>query len=308
MALSLSELKKSSGRKAIDQLNKQLADMNPKGREDDNRIWKPTRDKSGNGYAVIRFLPAPKGEEIPFVRIWHHGFKGPTGKYYIENSLTTLGKDDPCSEMNKKLWNSGIEKNKKIVSEGKDATKRRLKYIANIYVIKDTGNPENEGKVMLYEFGAKIFQKINDAMNPKFEDQKAINPFDLWEGANFKVRIATVKNYPNYDESGFDPAGPLFDDDDKIEQVWAQEYPLQPFLAEDKFKSYAQLEKLLAAAMGNIAQIVSEGIESAAGPDDRESPPFDEDEPRAAKPVAAKKEENSWTPCWPNWTPATWRS
>jgi hypothetical protein len=186
-------------------------------------------------------LPAPTGEEMPFVRIWDHGFQGPTGLWYIENSLTTLNQDDPVSEFNSKLWNSGVEADK----EQARKQKRRLKYTANIYVVKDPGNPENEGKVFMYQFGKKIFDKLNDLMNPTFEDEEPTNPFDLWEGANFRLKIRQFEGYPNYDKSEFDPASPLSDDDAELERIWKEEHSLQELVGPGNFKSYAELKTKL---------------------------------------------------------------
>lgn len=243
MALTdFSSLKKNR-KNTLDKLNSQLEKIAKPSYQDPNegKFWKPTRDKAGNGFAVIRFLPAPQGEEMPFVRIWDHGFQGPTGLWYIENSLTTLGQDDPVSEYNSKLWNSGIEADK----EQARKQKRRLKYIANVYIVKDSANPENEGKVFMYQFGKKIFDKLNDLMNPSFEDETPVNPFDLWEGANFRLKIRQFEGYPNYDKSEFDPASPLFEDDAELERVWTQEHPLQELLEPKNFKSYADLKTKL---------------------------------------------------------------
>jgi len=209
--------------------------------EADDRYWSPTVDKAGNGYAVIRFLPAGEGEDVAWVRFWDHGFKGPTGRWYIENSLTTLNQPDPVAEMNSKLWNSGNDKDKEIAR----ARKRRLSYIANIYVVKDPAHPENEGKVFLFKFGKKIFDKINEKMNPEFEDEKPTNPFDLWAGANFKIKIRKVEGYRNYDKSEFEEPAPLLDDDDDMEAIWKSEHSLAELVAPDKFKSYDELKKRL---------------------------------------------------------------
>jgi hypothetical protein len=224
-------------------LNSQLEKISSKSYQDPNagKFWKPTRDKAGNGFAVIRFLPAPQGEEMPFVRLWDHGFQGPTGLWYIENSLTTLNQDDPVSEFNSKLWNSGVESDKDQARK----QKRRLKYTANIYVVKDSGNPENEGKVFLYQFGKKIFDKLNDLMNPTFEDEDPTNPFDLWEGANFRLKIRQFEGYPNYDKSEFDPASPLSDDDADLERIWGEQHSLEEIVSEKNFKSYAELKTKL---------------------------------------------------------------
>ncbi len=233
---------KSSSKQSLEKLSEELAKVSNNAPQQqngpDDRLWKPSVDKAGNGYAVIRFLPAPSNEDVPFVRIWDHGFQGPSGQWYIEKSLTTLGMKDPVSEYNTMLWNSGIESNKDLVRK----YKRRLSYYSNIYVIKDPGNPENEGKVFLFKYGKKIFDKLNDLMNPEFEDEKPINPFDLWTGANFKLKIRNVEGYRNYDKSEFDAPGPLQDDDSQLEKIWKSEYPLQEYLDPSQFKSYDELK------------------------------------------------------------------
>jgi hypothetical protein len=227
----------------LSKLNSQLEKISTKSYSDPNagKFWKPTKDKAGNGFAVIRFLPASAGEEMPFVRVWDHGFQGPTGLWYIENSLTTLNQDDPVSEFNSKLWNSGVESDKEVARK----QKRRLKYTANIYIVKDPGNSDNDGKVFMYQFGKKIFDKLNDLMNPTFEDETPINPFDLWEGANFRLKIRQFEGYPNYDKSEFDPAGPLLDDDEALEAVWKQQHLLQELVSESNFKTYTELKTKL---------------------------------------------------------------
>jgi len=247
MTSSFADLKrarKTSLETLISETNKLNSPGENQNRDDDN-FWKPTVDKAGNGYAVIRFLPAPGGEDLPWVRMFNHGFQGPGG-WYIENSLTTIGKKDPVSEHNTMLWNSGIESNKDIVRK----QKRRLNYIANIYVVSDPSAPENEGKVFLYKFGKKIFDKINDMMNPQFQDEQPVNPFDLWEGANFKLKIRQVEGYRNYDKSEFDRAEPLLDDDDKLESIWKSEHSLQEFLSPSNFKSYEELQAKLNRVLG----------------------------------------------------------
>ena len=243
MAQSFDALKKSRS-SSLDKLNQQLDKMSSKSYSDPNegKFWKPTRDKAGNGFAILRFLPAPSGEDMPFVRIWDHGFQGPTGLWYIENSLTTLSQDDPVSEYNSKLWNSGIESDKDQARK----QKRRLKYVANVLVLKDSGNPANEGKVFMYSFGKKIFDKLNDLMNPQFEDETPVNPFDFWEGANFRLKIRQFEGYPNYDKSEFDAPSALFDGDDgQIEAVWNQQHSLQEVIDPKNFKSYHELKEKL---------------------------------------------------------------
>ena len=206
----------------------------------DERLWKPEVDKAGNGYAVIRFLPAPDGEDLPWVKMYSHAFQGPGG-WYIENSLTTLNQKDPCSEFNTSLWNSGVESDKQIARN----QKRKLAFYSNIYVVKDPANPENEGKVFLYKFGKKIFDKIMGAMQPEFEDESPLNPFDFWQGADFKVKIKKVAGYWNYDSSEFAAAAPLLKDDDALEQLWKKEYSLSEIVAADQFKTYDELKKRL---------------------------------------------------------------
>ena len=240
--MSFDALKKNRS-KSLDKLNAQLEKISSKSYSDPNegKFWKPTRDKAGNGFAIIRFLPAPQGEEMPFVRIWDHGFQGPTGLWYIENSLTTINQDDPVSEYNAKLWNSGLESDKEIARK----QKRRLKYVANVYIVKDGGNPENEGKVFLYSFGKKIFDKLNDLMNPQFEDEAPVNPFDLWEGANFRLKIRQFEGYPNYDKSEFDAPSALSDDDSELERIYNAEHSLQELIDPKNFKSYNELKAKL---------------------------------------------------------------
>ena len=244
MAASSQALRKNSA-SALNKLTEELSKLNSNAPQEDERFWKPTVDKAGNGFAVIRFLPAPAGEDVPFVRIWDHAFKGPGG-WYIEKSLTTLGEADPVSEYNMELWNTGLESNKKIVRD----QKRRLSFVSNIYIVKDTANPENEGRVFLYRYGKKIFDKLNAAMHPEFEDEKPLNPFDLWEGANFKLKIRKVEGYQNYDKSEFDTPGSLLADDDALEGVWNKEHPLQPFLARSEFKTYDQLKARFYKVLG----------------------------------------------------------
>jgi hypothetical protein len=244
---SLSDLRKSRG--GFDSLMKEvekIANPQSESRGADDRYWQPEVDKAGNGYAVIRFLAPPKGEELPWVRIWNHGFQGPAGKWYIENSLTTLGKADPVSEYNTELWNSGSEANKEIARK----QKRKLSYVTNILVVKDPAHPENEGKVFLYKFGKKIFDKIKDIAEPQFEDEKPINPFDFWEGANFKLKIRNVEGYRNYDKSEFDGVSSISENDDEIEKIWSKQHSLVQFLEEKHFKSYDELKKKFEMVMG----------------------------------------------------------
>jgi hypothetical protein len=236
----------------LSKLSEQLKKLNPNektGGSSDDRFWYPDVDKTGNGYAVVRFLPASKNEDVPFVRVFTHGFKGPSGQWYIENSLTTLGKDDPVSEYNTQLWNSTTDDKSPARKQARDQ-KRKLTYISNVYVVKDPAKPENEGKVFLFRYGKKIFDKLNEAMHPQFADEKPLNPFDLWEGANFKIKIRQVEGYRNYDKSEFDERGPLLNDDSELERVYNQEYALQEFLDPKNFKDYDVLKKKLNTVLG----------------------------------------------------------
>ena len=227
----------------------------------DDTMWKPELDKTGNGYAVIRFLPTPEGEEMPWVSYFDHGFQGPGG-WYIEKSLTTLNKKDPVSEYNTSLWNTGIEANKEIARK----QKRRLHYVSNVYVVSDPKNPDNEGKVFKYRYGKKIFEALKEAISPAFEDEKAINPFDLRdEGANFKIKIRKVDGYWNYDKSEFDATTPL-GDEAMINSVFSQVHSLSGVIAPDEFKTYEELKEKLERVLGTVgststAESVAEDLE-----------------------------------------------
>ncbi len=258
---------KKSGAKNLAKLNEQLEKMNTKTDRggDQEGFWKLTVDKAGNGHAVIRFLPAPAKEDIPWIRIWDHGFQGPGGLWYIENSLTTLGKKDPCSEHNSALWNSGADKDKDTARK----QKRRLAHISNILVVSDPSNPENDGKVFLFKYGAKIFDHLNGVMNPEFDDQTASNPFDLWTGSNLKLRARKVEGYRNYDKSAFDEPSSIDEDDAKLEEIYNSESPLQPFIAPDKFKSYEDLRARLVVVLQ--LQDDSAPLEQAPTPDSPQS-------------------------------------
>ena len=211
-----------------------------KSKYQDDRFWKPELDKTGNGYAVIRFLPAVEGEDLPWQRVWSHAFQD-VGGWYIENSLTTLGQKDPVSEENTRLWNTGLDSDKEIARK----RKRKLSYYANILIQSDPKHPENEGKVFLFKFGKKIFDKITEAMQPAFEDEKPVNPFDFWKGANFKLKIRKVDGYWNYDKSEFEAVSPVAEDDEKIKAIWKQQHALKPFLDPSNFKTYDELKEKL---------------------------------------------------------------
>lgn len=259
MAISFKELKKNNS-SAFQKLQQEVDKQKKFHKSEDERLWQPTIDKEGNGSAIIRFLPAAEGEEVPFVRMFSHGFKGPTGKWYIENSRTTIGDPDPMSELNSKLWNSTTDEDSIARKMARDQ-KRKLSYTSNIYIVRDGGNPDNEGKVFLYRYGVKIWDKINTAMHPdeSFGD-KPINPFDLWTGANFRLKICKVKGYRNYDNSVFESSTPLSDDDSALEKIWAKCYPLLPLAAHDQFKSYDELQKQIRVVLGNSADFVLEGV------------------------------------------------
>ena len=245
--MSFSDLKKQSKLGSLtEKLVKEVEKMNNSSSSSaDDRLWKLECDKANNGYAVIRFLPAPDGEDIPFVKLYSHAFQG-TGGWLIDSCLTTLNQKCPVCEHNSGLWNSGIDSNKEVARK----QKRKLTYVSNIYVIKDPANPENEGKVMLYKYGKKIFDKITAAMQPEFEDESPIDPFDFWQGANFKLKAKNVAGYRNYDSSEFTTPGPLLDDDDAMEALWKKEYSLCEFIAPDQFKSYDELKKRLDSVLG----------------------------------------------------------
>ena len=273
--MSLSTLKKTNSLDKL--LNAVETENKPQEKKSyvDERLWKPVLDKTGNGYAVIRFLPAVKGEDLPWAKVWNHAFQGPTGQWYIENSLTTLGNNDPVSEMNSAYWNSGVESDKEIARR----QKRKLQYFSNIYVVSDPKNPENEGKVFLFRFGKKIFDKCMEAMQPAFEDETPVNPFDFWEGANFKLKIRKVDGYWNYDKSEFEAPSPLFDNDDAIEEVWKQQYALNEFTAPTNFKSYDELKTRLdmvlagTTTVGNVTTLMEdEPVENTVSVDTVEEP------------------------------------
>lgn len=286
---ALKQTRKSSFDKLTSELNKMKQGGPQDSNNKDDNIWKPDVDKSGNGHAVIRFLPAPAGEDVPFVRIWDHGFQGPGG-WYIEKSLTTLGKPDPVSELNTKLWNSGIEANKETVRK----QKRKLNYYSNIYVVSDPTRPQNEGKVFLFKYGKKIFDKLNEAMNPEFPDEAPINPFDLWEGANFKLKIRNVAGYRNYDKSEFDKQAPLSEDDDELKKVWTSEHSLQELVDPKNFKSYEELKVRLEKALGSGAMTPSyTGDEEEAFPT-----PARTAAPKEAPKAEAKDASWNSTPPW----------
>jgi len=273
--MSLAQMKKSN---SLDQLLGAAQSENQsqeKKSYKDERLWKPELDKTGNGYAVLRFLPAVDGENMPWAKLWNHAFQGPTGQWYIENSLTTLNNNDPVSEMNSAYWNSGVESDKEIARR----QKRKLQYYSNIYVVSDSRHPEHEGKVFLFRYGKKIFDKLMEAMQPAFEDESPVNPFDFWQGANFKLKIRKVDGYWNYDKSEFEAPSALFDNDDSIEEVWKNQYALNEFTASTNFKSYDELKTRLSMVLagtttvGNVTTLMEdEPVLSTVTVDTREEP------------------------------------
>jgi hypothetical protein len=246
---SFANLKRN--RSSFDKLTKAIeaTTQSTENSKDDNRLWQPSVDKAGNGMAIIRFLPAPAvdgDDALPWVRVFHHGFQGPGG-WLIDNCLTTVNEKCPVCEHNSTLWNSGIEANKDIARK----QKRKLSYLANVYIVSDPSNPDNEGQIKLFKFGKKIFDKITEAMNPEFADETPVNPFDLWEGANFKLKIRNVEGYRNYDKSEFADKSPLLGgDDDKLEELWKSEYSLKEFTEKKHFKPYEQLKGRLDKVLG----------------------------------------------------------
>ena len=284
--MSFNDLKKQSSLGSLtSKLVKEVEKMNTTSGGADERLWKPEVDKTGNGYAVIRFLPAPEGEDIPWAKMYSHAFQGPGG-WYIENSLTTTGGKDPVSEHNRELWNSGNESDKDVVRR----QKRKLSYYANIYVVKDPTNPQNEGGVFLYKFGKKIFDKLMEAMQPEFEDESPINPFDFWQGANFKLKIVKKDGYWNYDKSEFDKVSPLLEDDDALEALWKKQYSLADVTASDQFKSYEDLEKRLKYVLGQkqpARRVFDEELEDESEGRGSFTPDFKSKAPVAATAVAS---------------------
>ena len=273
--MSFSDLKKQSSLGSLTQkLVKEVEKMNTTSGGADERLWKPEVDKTGNGYAVIRFLPAVEGEDMPWAKVWNHAFQGPTGQWYIENSLTTIGQKDPVSEMNTAYWNSGVESDKEIARR----QKRKLQYFSNIYVVSDSRHPENEGQVFLFRYGKKIFDKIMEAMQPAFEDESPVNPFDFWEGANFKLKIRKVDGFWNYDKSEFEDPSALFDNDEAIEEVWKKQHSLAEYSAPTNFKSYDELKKRLdmvlagTTTVGNVADVMEDEPVAMPSVDTKEEP------------------------------------
>ena len=260
---------------SISELTKKLESAEKKNSYQDDRFWKPTLDKASNGMAVFRFLPAPENEDMPWAKLYTHAFKV-GGRWYIENSRTTIGEKDPVSEMNSELWNSGLDSDKDIAR----ARKRKLQYISNILVISDPANPQNEGKVFLYKYGKRIFDKIQEAMEPEFADEEKINPFDFWAGANFKLKVRKVAGFINYDKSEFDSLSELFSGDDtQLEELWKKQYPLKPFTDPSNFKSYDELKERLSTVIGDdirFTDVVTNTVENVSMDQEESSTPTPE--------------------------------
>ena len=282
--MSLDTLKRSNSLdKLLNAVKEESAPQEKKSYVDE-RLWKPELDKSGNGYAVIRFLPAIEGEDMPWAKVFNHAFQGPTGQWYIENSLTTIGQKDPVSEYNTKLWNSGVESDKEIARK----QKRKLQYFSNILVVSDAKHPENEGRVFLFRYGKKIFDKLMAAMQPEFEDESPINPFDFWEGANFKLKIRKVDGFWNYDKSEFEAPSKVSDDDAKVEEIWKSQYSLKEKLDSSNFKSYDELSTRFHAVISGTTTVgnVSEEMD-----DEPIATPVVDTKP-VESPVTSKEEED----------------
>jgi hypothetical protein len=289
--MSFSNLKKQSSLGSLTaKLVKEVEKMSSTGNNTDDRIWKPEVDKAGNGFAVIRFLPAPEGEELPWAKVYTHAFQS-TGGWFIDNCLTTVNQNCPVCEANRELWNTGSKANQDIVRD----RKRKLSYYSNIYVVQDKAHPENEGKVFLFKFGKKIFDKVTAAMQPEFEDEKPIDPFDFWNGANFKVKITKKDGYWNYDKSEFDSPGPLSEDDDEMEAIWKKSYPLADFVNPEKFKSYDQLQNRLNTVLGK-AKVQQKVDESFEDEDSGSAPPIPDnlrDELNSLSPTKVEEDDDA---------------
>ena len=287
--MSLDTLKRTNSLdKLLGAVQKENAPLEKKSYKDE-RLWKPELDKSGNGYAVIRFLPAVQGEDMPWAKVFNHAFQGPTGQWYIENSLTTVGKADPVSELNSTYWNTGLESDKEIARK----QKRKLQYFSNIYVVSDSKNPQNEGKVFLFRYGKKIFDKLMAAMQPEFEDETPVNPFDFWEGANFKLKIRKVDGYWNYDKSEFETPYALFNNDEQIEDVWNKAYALSEFSAPTNFKSYEELKARLDVVLSGTTTVGNVMETIAKDPEPQIAPRVDTTPVESSSPVSEQEDDDT---------------
>lgn len=286
--MSLSNLRKSNSLdKLLNAVEKETAPAEQKSYKDE-RLWKPEMGKDGNGYAVIRFLPAPEGEDMPWVRLFSHAFQGPTGKWFIENSLTTMNQKDPVSEYNTQLWNTGVEADKELARK----QKRKLQYYSNILVVSDPKHPENEGKVFLYRYGKKIFDKLMEAMQPAFEDETAVNPFDFWEGADFKLKLRMQDGYWNYDKSEFSTPSEIAPSDEEIESIWKQTHSLQEIVAPDQFKSYDELKARLDEVLSGTVSTGVTANELESDDLDVEDKQFVQKTVQKSEPVATEEDDD----------------
>lgn len=274
---------KKSSKSNLGKIAKELEKVTKGGGENsykDDRFWKAEVDKSGNGYAVIRFLPAPVNEDLPWVRVFSHGFQS-KGGWFIENCPTTIGGKCPVCEANNELWNSGNDDDKNIARD----RKRKLSYVSNVLVIDDPSNPANNGKVFLFRYGKKIFDKVNDKMNPQYKDEDAVNPFDFWQGANFKLKIRNVEGYTNYDKSEFSASAPLLEGNDKeLEALWRKEYSLLEFVKPDQFKPHAELKTKFQSVVNGSTSAKAENMdlsEEDEVPQKKFTPKFPEAQPKS---------------------------
>lgn len=272
----------------IEKLNEEASKFKQGGFTRDPRYWEPELDKAGEGQAIIRFLPAPAGEDVPFVRLFSYGFKGPSGRWFIENSPATLGMPCPVMEYNSTLWDSGDEAQRDIARR----QKRRLSFITNIYIVRHKARPEDEGKVFLYRFGKKIWDKLADKMNPEDEETRPMNPFDMWKGANFRLKIGEVSGFRNYDKSEFDFPSALSDDDAELERIWRQTYSLKDEVGPDKFKSYDELKKKLDEVLNLSGKAVSQV--SSRRRDEDDEVPFDGPYVGESSGSTTEADDNQW--------------
>lgn len=250
----------SSTSERLKKLQSALKKETEKKNYDDTRFWSAELDNAGDGEAVIRFLPEPAGEDLPYVKVWSHGFKV-NNKWYIENCPTTIGQPCPVCDDNGKYWNDG-EEGKAFVQNRK--SKRKLSYISNILVVNDPKNPQNNGKVFLFKYGKKIYDKMMLAIAPEDEDETPIDIFDLATGADFKLKIKKVAGYANFDTSSFKKPSAV--DEDDREGILKSLNSLSEFIAPDKFKSYddlkTRLDKILHTETENVSRTINEVSDS----------------------------------------------
>jgi len=293
MATSFSSLKKNSS-SFLDKIKTESEKLSSKQSYDDPRFWEPEVDpKTGNGSAIIRFLPPTESEDVPWTRVFRHSFQGPTGKWYIENCLTTIGQDCPVCEANNKLWNTNIDSNKEIVRK----RKRQLTYISNIYIVSDPNRRDNEGKIFLFKYGKKIFDKINNLLHPEFDDEVPTNPFDFWNGCNFRLKIRKVEGYRNYDKSEFDKPSQLLDDEQELAKIYESLIPLSEFTSAAQFKPYDKLAEQF-GKIWHSTQVIGSAEDEELSDGEEETPrPKRSVSPKPTrKPVATKKDDDDDVP------------